>query len=249
MVKLILYSHVMSQKNLSKESVQVKRKGIHALIFHNHTLVWTSPLWCSYTSYIQVTKEIKSRREDRSEMSPEQTIIEKKCCLGSHRAKARGKGNTVQGILHLEVSPVRIHFIAIFQRRNYSASLQMQMPFKMLSWMGIEKIISFKDLRRAGMRWLKNWEQGLVSAPSSIPFFLVPFPLFQLSIVKQGHISIRISMSSYKDQSLVSAKCKTFIITASVGGSDFFCDLEKHSTVRICKNSFLMEVLKVLRKV
>jgi len=47
----------------------------------------------------------------------------------------------------------------------------------------------------------------------------------------------------------MSAKCKTFFIIASVGGSDFFCDLEKCSTVRNYKNSFLMEVLKALTKV
>lgn len=56
-------------------------------------------------------------------------------------------------------------------------------------------------------------------------------------------------MSCYKDQTLMSAKYKTFFITASVGGSDLFCDLEKHSTVRNYKNSFLIEVLEVLTKV
>lgn len=162
---------------------------------------------------------------------------------------SQGKGKQSPGIHHLEVSPGHTHSIAIFHRRNYSASLQRQIPFRMLSSTGTEKIISLKDLRRSGMGWIKIWEQGLVSAPSPIPFFLVPLLLFQLSIVKHGHISIHISMSSYKDQSLVSAKCKTFFITASVGGSDFFCDLEKHSTVGNFENSFLMEVLKVLRKV
>lgn len=182
-------------------------------------------------------------------MSPETPSEKNPCTLGSHIAEARGKKSTVQGIHHLEVSPMHINSTAILHRRNYSASLQRQIPFRILPSIRIQKIISLKDLRRAGMEWIKNWEQGLVSAPSPIPFFLVPFPLFQLSIVKQGHISIRISMSCYKDQSLVSAKCKTFFIAASVGGSDFFCDLEKHSTVRNYKNSFLMEVLKVLRKV
>lgn len=47
----------------------------------------------------------------------------------------------------------------------------------------------------------------------------------------------------------MSAKCKAFFITASVGGSDFFCDLEKRSTVRNYKNSCLMEALTVLTKV
>lgn len=238
-------------KNLNQEPLQVKRNGTHAWILHSHTLVWTSPLyvWCSLVNYIQVIKEIQSRRKDRSEMSLEQTIIEKPCALGSYTAEARGKGSTAQSIHHLQVSPVHIRSIAIFHRRNYSARLQRQIPFRMLPSIGTEKIISLKDLRRTGTGWIQNWEQGPVSAPSPIPFFLVPFPLFQLSIVKHEHISIRISMSCYKDQSLVSAKCKTFFITASVGGSDFFCDLEKQSTVRNYKNSFLMEVLKVLRKV
>lgn len=40
-----------------------------------------------------------------------------------------------------------------------------------------------------------------------------------------------------------------FFITASVGGSDFFCDLEKNSAARNYKNSYLMETLKVLTKV
>lgn len=195
-----------------------------------------------YISYKRNTKQKRrqARNEPRTKHHRKNHIVWVPTQLkpGEKRAQARG-------IHHLEVSPVHIHSIAIFRGRNYSAYLQRQISLKM----GIERIISLKDLRRTGMGWIQNWEQGLVSAPSPIPFFLVSFPLFQLSIVKQGHISIYISMSCYKDQSLVSAKCKTFFITASVGGNDFFCDLEKRSIVRIYKNSFLMEVLKVLRKV
>lgn len=52
-------------KYLRKKPLQVKRKGVHALILYNHRLVGTSPLCHTSRSYIQFIKEIQSERECR----------------------------------------------------------------------------------------------------------------------------------------------------------------------------------------
>lgn len=78
-------------KKFKQKHLQVKRKGICALILCNHTLVWASSLCYSYKSYIQVLKEIQSRREDKPEMSPEQAITVKTTYSGFTHSWNQGK--------------------------------------------------------------------------------------------------------------------------------------------------------------